>query len=162
MSATTWRDSVTGNRVFCRTLLIALWGAAAWVFLGSEPAAAAPAPGGQPAKAAEAAEPAGEDANPHLWTPRTRSVAVFKNGLGFFMREGQVRLRQGWCVAERVPPAAFGTLAVYALDEKAVVDVVGSGPGEVVEFDGRDAPDDPATKRARLEASLNLKLSVLA
>ena len=78
---------------------------------------------------------------------RTRSVAVFKNGLGFFLREGDVKLRDGWCVAERVPPAAFGTLAIYARNEKEVVDVVGSGPGEVVEFDGRDAPKDPAAAR---------------
>lgn len=80
-----------------------------------------------------------QDENPHLWKPRTKSVAVFKNGLGFFMRQGEVRLRDGWCVAEHIPPAAFGTLAIYALSEEQMVDVVGSGPGEVVEFDGRDA-----------------------
>lgn len=103
---------------------------------------------------------ADETTNPHVWKPRTRAVAVFKNGLGFFMREGDVKLRDGWCVAQHVPPAAFGTLAVYALNEKETVDVVGSGPGEVVEFDGRDAPKDPAAKRARLEASKNLKIQL--
>ena len=36
---------------------------------------------------------------------------------------------------------------------RQTVDIVGSGPGEVVEFDGRDAPNDPAAKRARLEAA---------
>ena len=87
-------------------------------------------------------------------------MAVFKNGLGFFMREGEVKLRDGWCVAEHVPPAAFGTLAIYARNEKETVDVVGSGPGEVIEFDGRDAPKDPAAKRARLEASKNLKVQL--
>lgn len=100
------------------------------------------------------------DENPHVWKPRTRSVAVFKNGLGFFQREGDVQLRDGWCVAEHVPPAAFGTLAIYAPDEKEVVDVVGSGPGEIVEFDGRDAPKDPAVRRARLEANKNLKVEL--
>ena len=45
-------------------------------------------------------------------------MAVFKNGLGFFLREGDVKLRDGWCVAEHVPPAAFGTLAIYARSEK--------------------------------------------
>jgi hypothetical protein len=104
--------------------------------------------------------PAADDENPHLWKPRTRSVAVFKNGLGFFMREGEVKLRDGWCVAEQIPPAAFGTLAIYAMDEKKVVDVVGSGPGEVVEFDGRDAPKDSAAKKARLEASKNLRVQL--
>lgn len=98
------------------------------------------------------------DDNPHLWKPQTRSVAVFKNGLGFFMREGEVALREGWCVAREVPPAAFGTLAIYAKSDKQAVDVVGSGPGEVVEFDGRDASKEAAVKRDRLEASKNLKV----
>jgi len=107
-----------------------------------------------------AEEPAADDENPHLWKPRTRSVAVFKNGLGFFMREGEVELRDGWCVAQRIPPAAFGTLAIFAHDEKEIVDIVGAGPGEVVEFDDRDAPKDTAVKRARLEASKNLKVQL--
>jgi hypothetical protein len=103
----------------------------------------------------------GSDArNPHVWRPQTRSVAVFKNGLGFFMREGEVRLRDGWCIAGEVPPAAFGTLAIYSRGEQSVVDVVGSGPGEVVEFDGRDAPADVGAKRARLEASRQLKVEL--
>ena len=58
------------------------------------------------------------------------------------MREGETQLRDGWCVAEQVPPAAFGTLAIYSRNEKETVDIVGSGPGEVVEFDGRDAGKD--------------------
>ena len=45
-------------------------------------------------------------------------------------------------MAAEIPPAAFGTLAIYALDDETVVDVVGSGPGQIVEFDGRDVPDD--------------------
>ena len=43
-----------------------------------------------------------EDGNPHAWKPRTRSVAVFKNGLGFFMCEGKVELRDGWCMAREI------------------------------------------------------------
>ncbi|MBN2025040.1 MAG: hypothetical protein JW809_19845 [Pirellulales bacterium] len=103
---------------------------------------------------------ADDEENPHVWKPRTRSVAVFKNGLGFFMCDGTVALRDGWCVAEKIPPAAFGTLAIYAQDEKQMVDVVGTGPGEVVEFDGRDAPKDAAAKRARLEAARNLNVQL--
>jgi hypothetical protein len=110
--------------------------------------------------AAEASAPAAADENPHVWKPRTHSVAVFKNGLGFFLREGEVKLRDGWCVAEQVPPAAFGTLAVFAHDEKEVVDIVGSGPGEVVEFDGRDAAKDVAVRKARLEAAQKLKIEL--
>ena len=110
--------------------------------------------------AAGAEQAAADDENPHLWKPRTKSVAVFKNGLGFFIREGEVQVRDGWCVARHIPPAAFGTLAIYAHDEKQTVDIVGSGPGEVVEFDGRDAPSDAASKRARLQSSINLKVQL--
>jgi len=118
-------------------------------------ARAAPIPAAAPAASAAAS-----DENPFLWKPQTKSVAVFKNGLGFFLREGEVRLRDGWCGAREIPPAAFGTLAIYARGEQDVVDVVGAGPGEIVEFDGRDAPKDAAAKRARLEASKNLKVQL--
>jgi len=107
----------------------------------------------------EAQEPQA-DGNPHVWSPKIQSVAVFKNGLGFFVREGKVTLQEGWCVAREIPPATFGTLAIYARDETQMVDIVGSGPGEVVEFDGQDAPDDPAARRARLEASKDLKVQL--
>jgi len=110
---------------------------------------------------ATVAAEADEDAvNPYLWKPRVTSVAVFKNGLGFFMREGEVDLRDGWCVTKEVPPATFGTLAVYSHSDDQLVDIVGSGPGEVVEFDGTDAPKDAAAKRARLLASRNLKVQL--
>ena len=46
--------------------------------------------------------------NPHVWKPQINSVAVFKNGLGFFVRQGEVALRDGWCHSEHgsKPPAA--------------------------------------------------------
>ena len=98
--------------------------------------------------------------NPHLWKPRTTSVAVFKNGYGFFMGSADVALRDGWCTAADVPPATFGTLAVYSHGAGESVDVVGAGPGEIVEFDGRDAPADLKAKLARLEASKQLKVAL--
>jgi len=107
-----------------------------------------------------AAADAKEETNPHLWKTKVTSVAVFKNGVGFFVRDGEVALRDGWCVGREIPPATFGTLAVYAHAEDEVVDVVGSGPGEVVAFDGVDATDDLATRRRRLEACLHLKVQV--
>ncbi len=103
---------------------------------------------------------ASDPENPHLWKPRVAIVTVFKNGLGFFLREGAVSLRDGWCVAGEVPPAQFGTLAIYSHAADELVDIVGAGPGEVVEFDGVDAAKDTATKRARLEASRYLKLAL--
>lgn len=112
------------------------------------------------ARAAEPATQPADDENPHLWRPRTKSVTVFKNGFGFFMGEADVALRDGWCVAREVPPAAFGTLAIFAHDKAHLVDMVGAGPGEVVEFDDRDAPKDAGAKRSRLEATKNLNVSL--
>jgi len=40
---------------------------------------------------------------------KTKSVAVFKNGLGFFVREGEAKLTNGWAMTEVVPAAALGT-----------------------------------------------------
>ena len=101
-----------------------------------------------------------EETNAHLWKPRVTSVSVFKNGFGFFVRQGDVKLRDGWCVAGELPPAHFGTLAVYSHAKDQLVDIVGCGPGEIVEFDGTDATNDPATKLARLRAAQFLKVQL--
>jgi hypothetical protein len=89
--------------------------------------------------------------NPYLWKSRVKSVTVFKNDLGFFLRQGEVQLRNGWCVSEAIPPAAFGTFAVFSHQEDEGVDIVGSGPGEIIEFDDTDAPKDIASKQTRIE-----------
>ena len=101
-----------------------------------------------------------EDANPHIWEPQTKSVAVFKNGLGFFTQRGKVQLRDGWCYARQVPPAAFGTLAIYAHDDQQAVDVVGAGPGEIVSFDDHDAPSGNASKRHWLEPRIGMTMEL--
>jgi hypothetical protein len=163
-----WFGNRLGTAVVGAAVAIAIFGSRAGVLgdetvaLSAKPLSARVAtPKAETTKSApDAAKSTAEEENPYVWKPRTRAVAVFKNGLGFFMREGEVKLRDGWCVAEHVPPAAFGTLAIYARSEKETVDVVGSGPGEVIEFDGRDASKDSAAKRARLEASKNLKVQL--
>lgn len=98
--------------------------------------------------------------SPHLWEPRTKSATVFKDGYGFFMREGDVTLRDGWAVSGALPPASYGTLAFYSLNEKQLVDLASSGPGHTVAFDDLDAPKDPAKKRAILEGYRDMKLSL--
>jgi len=98
--------------------------------------------------------------NPNVWEPKVKSVAVFKNGYGFFVREGDVKLRDGWAVGSHLPPAVLSTLALYAHDEADLVDVIGTGPGETVDFDGKDAPKTPAAIRSRLEASKGLQVQL--
>ena len=101
-----------------------------------------------------------EDQNAYLWKPQVKSVSVFKNGLGFYLREGDAVLRDGWVVSGGMPPAAFGALAIFSLNKNELVDIISSGPGEIVEFNGKDAPKDNASKRARLESSKNLKVEL--
>lgn len=98
--------------------------------------------------------------NPTIWKPRTKSVAVFKNGFGFFTGDAHVQLRDGWCASGAIPPAVFGTLALYADNPSQSVDVIGTGPGEVIEFDGLDAPRDVAAIRDRLGSSINLDIEL--
>ena len=98
--------------------------------------------------------------NPYVWKSKVKSVTVFKNGLGFFLREGQTELRDGWCVSGAIPPAAFGTLAIFPHEKDQTVDIVGSGQGDVVEFDGVDTPDDIETKHTRLESCMYLKVEL--
>ena len=107
-----------------------------------------------------AAVPAPAADNPHVWEPKVKSVAVFKNGFGFFVREGDVRLRDGWAVGSHLPPAVLSTLAIYAHDEADTVDVLGTGPGEIVEFNGTDAPKEPAAIRTRLDSAKGLKVQL--
>lgn len=99
--------------------------------------------------------------NPHLLKTRTTSVSVFKNGLGFFMREGTAQRRAGWVMAERIPPAKFGTLAIYSHNKDESVDIVGSGPGEIVEFDGVDAKDTIVERQKRLKAAEKLNVQLI-
>lgn len=98
--------------------------------------------------------------NPHLWKPKVKSVAVFKNGLGFFTRQGDVSLSDGWCVTKQIPPAVFGALAIYSGNKNHLVDIVGSGPGEIIDFDGQDAPNDIDHKRNRLDTIKGLKVQL--
>jgi hypothetical protein len=64
-----------------------------------------------------------EDSLPLLNT-KPKTIAVFKNGLGFFVREGETKLKDGWAVTKHVPDAALGTLWVGTLDKDAYLEEV--------------------------------------
>lgn len=55
---------------------------------------------------------------------KPKSIAVFKNGLGFFTREGEVRPAGGWAVSDEVPQAALGSLWIGLLDKDARLEEV--------------------------------------
>lgn len=98
--------------------------------------------------------------HPNVWRPCTKSVAIFKNGLGFFTQEGTVALHDGWCRGASVPPASFGTFAVYSLDAGTAVDTIALGPGEILKFDGQERPDTPDARRDALKQCLGLNLLI--
>ncbi len=55
---------------------------------------------------------------------KAKNIAVFKNGLGFFMREGLVRLSDGWAVTENVPNASLGSLWIGSFDKDTILEEV--------------------------------------
>ena len=65
--------------------------------------------------------------NPPLLSAPVRDVAIFKNGYGFFTREGEADLNDGWCVTNSVPAASLGTFWVYSPNENVAVDQVITG-----------------------------------
>ena len=60
---------------------------------------------------------------PELTTKPT-TIAVFKNGLGFFIREGVASLADGWAVTSHVPSPALGSLWIASLDDEATLEEV--------------------------------------
>jgi len=58
------------------------------------------------------------------FTAKLKSVAVFRDGYGFFVREGQVKLENGWATTNFVPSAIRGTVWVYSLDPADKIDTL--------------------------------------
>jgi len=59
-----------------------------------------------------------------LFKPQVKTLAVFKNGLGFFVREGEASLKNGWTETEMVPNASLGSMWVALYDKDAELDSV--------------------------------------
>src|SRR4030042_1362663 len=65
-----------------------------------------------------------KDSSLPVLNTKVKNIAVFKNGLGFFMREGTVRLDDGWAVTEYVPNASLGSLWISSLDRDSILEEV--------------------------------------
>jgi len=57
-----------------------------------------------------------EPALPVLKT-EVKSIAIFKNGLGFFIRDGEVYVKNGWAVTGNVPNSTLGSIWIASLDK---------------------------------------------
>ena len=53
-----------------------------------------------------------------------KSVAVFRDGFGYYVREGKCKLENGWATTNFVPAAIRGTVWVYSLDKDDRIDTV--------------------------------------
>ena len=77
---------------------------------------------------------------------RTTTVAAFKNGLGFFIRQGQVRAAGGEGRILSVPPATLGTLWLAPNDPGATLE-------ELVAYEQQSKHAAPAVSLAELVRS---------
>jgi hypothetical protein len=71
-------------------------------------------------------------------TTRVARLAVFKNGYGLFFREGRAKPAEGWLMGDHLPFAALGTIWIYTLGEKDLVDrVISARQTELAFADGQ-------------------------
>jgi len=85
---------------------------------------------------------------------KTKSVAIFKDGYGFFLREGKAALVDYWCMTDYIPKAIAGTFWLYTLERGTVVDTVRSTGKNNIKF------DKPADLAAPLARSVGLQISL--
>lgn len=79
-----------------------------------------------------------------VWTPKARTLSVFKNGLGFIIKDGQTELKDGWARTEQLPTAALGALWIGAK---------GNSVSEVVAYKEMVTEETEAISQAELLAA---------
>jgi hypothetical protein len=96
----------------------------------------------------------GEAPKNFAFESKLRTLYVFKEGFGFFLREGRVRLENGWATTNLVPRAAVGTFYVYPLTGNAKVDTIVTTPEHRIEF------EKPEELPSRLRDKVGLRIAV--
>lgn len=66
---------------------------------------------------------------------KTKSVAIFKDGYGFFIREGKARLYDGWAMTDYIPRATAGSFWFYSLEPDSRISTVRSTGRNEVHFE---------------------------
>ncbi len=85
---------------------------------------------------------------------KLKSVAVFRDGYGFFIREGQVKLEEGWATTNFVPSAIRGTVWIYSLDPADKIDTL------ITTHDNKISFSSPTELKAKLKDKIGLNLSI--
>ncbi len=88
------------------------------------------------------------------FSSQLRTLVVFKEGFGFYVREGAAKLENGWATTNLVPQAVSGTLWVYPKNPADRVDTIILTRDNRIEF---DKPEDLRTELAN-KVGLNLRI----
>jgi hypothetical protein len=89
------------------------------------------------------------------FSTRLKSVAVFRDGFGYYVREGRVKLENGWASTDLVPAAIKGTVRFYTLDPNDKIDQVVIGKENRLDFANADEI------KKRLADKIGLRLTVI-
>lgn len=85
---------------------------------------------------------------------KAKTIAVFKNGLGFFIREGVVILHDGWAVTEYVPNASLGTIWIGSMEKDALLE-------EVIGFrEDIKRPSEAVSMEELLESNIGKRVKI--
>jgi hypothetical protein len=84
-----------------------------------------------------------------------KSVAVFRDGFGYYIREGKVKLEDGWATTDFVPAAVKGTVWFYSLDSGDKIDTIVMGKENKISF------SSPIDIKSKLKDKLGLHLVVI-
>lgn len=71
------------------------------------------------------------DDTPPLVKPSIKTIAAFKNGLGFVFKSGKAELRNGWTALEELPTAGLGMLWIGTTSTTGRVEEVVSYKGKI-------------------------------
>lgn len=105
--------------------------------------------------AALAAVSVGQTPKNNAFGTKLKSVAVFRDGFGYYVREGQVKLDNGWATTDFVPTAIKGTVWFYSVDPADQIDTVVTSKENKIEF------SSPADLKAKLKDKVGLRLIVI-
>lgn len=83
-----------------------------------------------------------------------KSVAVFRDGFGYYVREGKCKLENGWATTNFVPTAIRGTVWVYSLDKDDRIDTIITTKDNRIDF------GSAKEIKAKLADKIGLQLSV--
>lgn len=89
------------------------------------------------------------------FSTKLKSVAVFRDGFGYYVREGRVKLENGWASTDLVPAAIKGTVRFYTLDPNDKIDQVVIGKENRLDFANADEI------KKRLADKIGLRITIL-